>query len=134
MNKALILINESIRASQFISIIFSSPRDKSLEIKNINVSKKSNNELKKEIRYIKHNDIKSIELEDLLTEIQSRHIKDFKQILIKTTKSSFQILLNKKFASKVIETRNKIIIPEAIPVDIDEDSVIIIIVKKAGVA
>ena len=38
------------------------------------------------------------------------------------------------FLLQKIETKNQTIIPVAIPVDIDEDKVIIMIVKKAGVA
>lgn len=103
MKKAYQLIKDKILDKGLISITFSSPREKKNEIKSIIVTSKADSSLKKEIRYIKHNDIKDVLAEDFLNETLNSYLLDFKQILLKTNDKSYQILLNKKLSSKILE-------------------------------
>jgi SAM-dependent methyltransferase len=96
MNKALSLVQDELE--NITSISFSSPRTKG-ETRNINMQRTSKSEFKVEFRLQKHNDIKTLTLDEC--EFES-YLNEFKQCFIKTNTSEIQILLNKKKQSKII--------------------------------
>ncbi len=107
MEKTYNLVEEHLNAGTFESISFSGPRDKTKEIRNILVTKKSDSSFKIEIRFIKHNDIKDISKENFLIKFQNEYIQEFKQALLKTKTSDFQFLINKKMKIKIIENKKE---------------------------
>ena len=102
MKDAIKLLHESLNSEKLISIIFSSPKEKNSELKNIVInSTKVKNELKLELRFKKHNDIKSISIDNIRKDVEL-YILDFKQCLIKTEDQTHQVLVNKKLKPKII--------------------------------
>jgi 2-polyprenyl-3-methyl-5-hydroxy-6-metoxy-1,4-benzoquinol methylase len=103
MKTAFELLKKCLRESDFIQCSFSSPRLKTSEIKSIIIKPTNNpNELKVEFRHAKHNDIKTINLDTYLEINLNDSLKEFKQVLIRTTNKESQILINKKLISKFI--------------------------------
>ena len=121
MQKAITLIQDNIKSIQTIS--FSSPRTKG-ELKNILMQSLSPKEFKVEFRLKKHNDIKTLSIDECEFE---KYLQDFKQCLIKTKTHEYQILINKKLNSKIItkeiskeikEKHNRVknyLIPDGVP-------------------
>jgi SAM-dependent methyltransferase len=103
MEKAIEILVQSITDKELINCTFSGPRDKS-ELRNVLIQVLNSNEFKIEYRLTKHNDIKTMGIEELESEITG-FFNDFKQCMIKNKSSEVQILLNKKRKSKII-TKN----------------------------
>lgn len=103
MNTALNLIKSALEAKTITQCSFTGPRLKSLEVKAI-ILKKTNSEedLKVEFRHSKHNDIKTISVNDFINLHLDTCIRDFKQIHLKTKTTESQILINKKLKAKII--------------------------------
>ncbi|MDP7321192.1 MAG: SAM-dependent methyltransferase [Bacteriovoracaceae bacterium] len=125
MKEAIQLIKDSFSKSDVTACIFSSPRKKSQEIKKITLWPiKNKNQIKCEIQYIKHNNIISVD-HDQLNVILKDHLKDFKQCLVKNSQQEIQILINKKLETKIIyqktisspkkSKQKKYLIPEGVP-------------------
>lgn len=110
MKKALELINsvviESSKNGSNIEITFSNPMNKEQEVKKIIVTKTSNQKFKIDYRYLKHFDIKNVDTQELTDQLGTI-IANYKQIMLKTESNGYQILLNKKGKSKIIEQQVK---------------------------
>jgi SAM-dependent methyltransferase len=98
MNKAIELLKKSLEENTLVSASFSGPRTKD-DLKNINIQKMNDLEVKVEFRHQKHNDIKTLKYNDL--DLES-YFTEFKQCLLKQVDSESQILLNKKRKAKII--------------------------------
>jgi hypothetical protein len=103
MKKAIDLLKASLKENTLISASFSAPRTNN-DIKNINIQALNATDVKVEFRHQKHNDIKTVKKNDL--DLES-YFTEFKQCLIKDSKSESQILLNKKRKSKIITKETK---------------------------
>ena len=103
MKTAFELLKKCLRESDLIQCSFSSPRLKTSEIKSIIIKPTNNpNELKVEFRHAKHNDIKTINLDTYLEINLNDSLKEFKQVLIRTTNQESQILIKKNIIEKRI--------------------------------
>ncbi len=103
MEHAKLLILESINKSEFVNCTFSGQRNKSNEVRSIHIQTLQNTEeYKVEYRLQKHNDIKTISKRELIGTLLSEYLLNFKQCLLRTKEQEIQILLNKKFKSKII--------------------------------
>jgi SAM-dependent methyltransferase len=103
MKNAYNLISESLKASDFVQCSFSSPRNKTSEVKSIIIKPTNKSEeLKVEYRHEKHNDIKTISLKDFTENNLESSLELFKQVLLKTEKTESQVLINKKLKSKIL--------------------------------
>lgn len=108
MQNAIDTISEELDGESFEKCIFSSPRNKSGELRSVVINAITNRlEVKVELRLQKHNDIKTISKEMFLSTDLAEYLQQFKQCLIKTQTSETQILLNKKMSSKIIKSANK---------------------------
>lgn len=91
-------------SKQFIKSVFSSTRKTKKEIRNITIrATATQNQFSVELRYEKHNNIIIMDIKELLILIENDYLINFKQCLIQTQNMQIQILMNKKFESKIIK-------------------------------
>lgn len=88
-----------------VQCTFSGPRDKNNELKSVIVRGQNKDESKVEFRLTKHNDIKSVQNNELASSRFEEFFLSFKQCLIISKSESFQILLNKKNKAKIIKQK-----------------------------
>lgn len=107
MQKAAELIQEKINDNSFEKCVFSGPRDKSNEVRSITLMPiKSENEIKVEFRFQKHNDIKTFKKSDFLKNELDSALENFKQVHLKNIDADIQILLDKKLKAKIITKKS----------------------------
>tara|TARA_R110000868_G_scaffold388750_1_gene657819 strand:- start:9433 stop:10596 length:1164 start_codon:yes stop_codon:yes gene_type:complete len=103
MQKAIDAISSQLGEEGFEKCTFSSPVNKSQELKSVVLSAVSNQqEVKAELRLQKHNDIKTILKDDFLANFLPAYLAQFKQCLVKSDSAETQILINKKLNSKIL--------------------------------
>lgn len=103
MNNVISLLRETIQTQELVSATFSAPKQKTNEDKSIHVKATNAQSYKVEFRKVKHNDIKTMaaaEFEKICTETL---LANYKQILIQTKNSDYQVLINKKLKAKIIK-------------------------------
>lgn len=132
MKNAYEILKTELLSDDFISVNFSSKKNKSDELRGV-IANTTNDPkvLKVEHRLSKHNDITSINKDDFLAHVEEMYLPNFKQVLLKTKEKEIQILINKKNKTKIItklsakNTNNdknhnrekKYLIPDGIPCD-----------------
>ena len=103
MQNAINEISELLSQDNFEKCTFSSPSNKSGELRSVIINSVKNYlEIKVEIRLQKHNNIRTVLKKDFIRQDLAEYLKQFKQCLIKTETTESQILLNKKLQSTII--------------------------------
>ncbi len=103
MQNAIDTIVAQLNDDNFDKCTFSSPVNKSGELRSIVINSLSNpDEVKVELRLQKHTDIKTVLKKDFIKDDLSMYIQQFKQCLVKTEALETQILINKKLKAKIL--------------------------------
>ena len=103
MQNAIDAISSGLGEENFEKCTFSSPVNKSQELKSIVLNAvKNQSEVKVEFRLQKHSDITTVLKKDFIEKDLSKFLEQFKQCLVKTQLAETQILINKKLNAKII--------------------------------
>lgn len=103
MNKAIEILKQSLDDGTFVNATFSGPKNKSEEIRSVLIQVLSEKEtLKIELRLQKHNDIKTMTIEEVQSNQLQSWFENFKQCSLRTKDKEYQFLINKKLKAKII--------------------------------
>lgn len=103
MQNAIETIRAQMGDDNFEKCTFSSPLNKSGELRSIVINAVGNlAEIKVEFRLQKHSDITTVLKKDFIEKDLSNYLQQFKQCLVKTESCETQILMNKKLKAKIL--------------------------------
>tara|TARA_R110002049_G_scaffold88815_2_gene223907 strand:+ start:656 stop:1822 length:1167 start_codon:yes stop_codon:yes gene_type:complete len=103
MQNAIDAISSGLGEENFEKCTFSSPVNKSQELKSIVLNAvKNQSKVKVEFRLQKHSDITTVLKKDFIEKDLSNYLQQFRQCLVKTESCETQILINKKLKAKIL--------------------------------
>lgn len=109
MQNAIDLIESLLTKKEKISFVLSSAKNKSEGVRSIHATLlKDGTDFKVEYRLEKHNDIKTMSSQEFSSLLFETFLFNFKQVLIKTEKEQYQILINKKNKATVLSQKQNI--------------------------